>query len=59
MVRAPTWQLNFGFSYAMLIAGDYNLIFTNDNAYLSEFPTALAAGRANNDESSPLTPSSI
>jgi hypothetical protein len=27
MVRAPTWQLNFGFSYAMPIAGDYNLLW--------------------------------
>jgi len=49
MVRAPKWQTNLGFQYAMDLGSDYTLTFTNNNLYSSRFPTFLAVDRPNND----------
>jgi iron complex outermembrane receptor protein len=49
MVRAPTWQANFGFDYTLPVGRDYQLVFTNSNSYSSKFVTNLAANRPNHD----------
>jgi iron complex outermembrane receptor protein len=50
MVRAPEWQVNLGFTYTMPVMGDYNLVFSNNNAIFTKFPQFLAVGRPNNDQ---------
>jgi iron complex outermembrane recepter protein len=49
LVRAPEWQINFGLSYTYVLPNAYQLIFSDNNAYTSRFPTILAIGRPNND----------
>jgi iron complex outermembrane receptor protein len=40
-VRAPEWQVNFGFDYEMSLGGGLRLVFANDNQYSSSFLTIL------------------
>jgi iron complex outermembrane receptor protein len=49
LIRAPAWQINFGFNYEMPLMRDYTLTFSNNNSYFSRFPTFLATGRPNDD----------
>ncbi|MEZ5736779.1 MAG: TonB-dependent receptor [Novosphingobium sp.] len=49
MVRAPEWQLTFGFDYEIPVGDGYRLKFSNSNQYSSSFATALAANRPGRD----------
>ncbi len=49
LIRAPTWQANFGFDYEMPLASDYKLVFTNSNELSSRYVTYLAVDRPNSD----------
>ena len=40
-VRAPDWQVNFGFDYEMPVGDDMKLIFSTSNSYSSKFLTTL------------------
>jgi iron complex outermembrane receptor protein len=49
LIRAPQWQANLGFDYAVPLANDYKLVFTNSNEFSSRYVTYLAVNRPNND----------
>ncbi len=40
-VRAPEWQVNFGFDYEMQVGSGMRLVFANDNQFSSSFLTIL------------------
>ncbi|MGE3690270.1 MAG: TonB-dependent receptor [Novosphingobium sp.] len=42
-VRAPEWQLNFGFTYDMPVGDGMRLVFGNDNQYQSSYLTILGS----------------
>jgi iron complex outermembrane receptor protein len=39
LVKAPDWQVNFGFEYEMPVGDDRTLVITNSNNYTSKFLT--------------------
>ena len=43
LVRAPTWQVNFGFDYDMELPNGMKLSFSSDNRYSSRYLTDLLA----------------
>jgi outer membrane protein OmpA-like peptidoglycan-associated protein/outer membrane receptor protein involved in Fe transport len=43
MVRAPDWQVNFGFDYEMSINSDLTFVFSNNTQYSSKYVTGLGA----------------
>jgi len=45
-VRAPEWQINFGFDYEMPVGGDMRLVFVNANRYSSSYTTILGNPKA-------------
>jgi iron complex outermembrane receptor protein len=49
LIRAPNWQLNFGFTYDYDLPRNYKLAISNNNAGSSRYVTFLAVGRPNND----------
>jgi iron complex outermembrane recepter protein len=49
LLRAPTWQSSFGFTYNYALPSNYQLVFTNNNSVSSSYVTDLAAGRPNHD----------
>jgi outer membrane receptor protein involved in Fe transport len=49
LIRAPEWQANIGFDYALPIRNGYTLTFSNSNAFSSRYVTFLAVDRPNND----------
>jgi iron complex outermembrane receptor protein len=49
MVRAPRWQLNFGFDYEIPVMDNYSLVLSNNNAFSSKYVADLAVNRPNND----------
>ncbi len=40
-VRAPEWQVNFGFDYEFQIGSDMRLVFANDNQYVDDYLAIL------------------
>jgi iron complex outermembrane receptor protein len=40
-VRAPEWQVNFGFDYEMPVGDEMRLVFANDNQFSSSYLTIL------------------
>jgi iron complex outermembrane receptor protein len=40
-IRAPDWQVNFGFDYELPVGDDMKLIFSNSNSYSSKYLTTL------------------
>jgi iron complex outermembrane receptor protein len=49
LIRAPQWQMNFGFDYDWKIGSAFDLVVTNNNAFTSRYVTFLAVGRPNSD----------
>jgi iron complex outermembrane receptor protein len=49
MIRAPDWQLNFGFGYDFSVWRDMRMALSNNNAFSSKFVRALAINRPDND----------
>ena len=49
-VRAPEWQVNFGFTYETHLSNGMRLVFGNDNQYQSSYLTILG-----NDKVRPIT----
>ncbi|MCB2076204.1 MAG: TonB-dependent receptor, partial [Novosphingobium sp.] len=45
-VRAPEWQINFGFDYEMPVGDDMRLVFVNANRYSSSYTTILGNPKA-------------
>ncbi|MCB2073907.1 MAG: TonB-dependent receptor [Novosphingobium sp.] len=43
-VRAPEWQINFGFDYELPVGDNMRLVLANDNQYSSSFLTILGRG---------------
>ena len=44
-VRAPEWQINFGFTYETPVGNGMRLVFGNDNQYQSSYLTILGDDR--------------
>jgi iron complex outermembrane receptor protein len=49
LLRAPSWQGNFGFTYDFDLPNHYKMVFSNSNAVSTRYVTALAVGRPNGD----------
>lgn len=49
LIRAPDWQMTFGFDYELPISNDLTMVFSNNNNYSSRYVTFLAEGRPNSD----------
>jgi iron complex outermembrane receptor protein len=50
MLRAPVWQMSFGFNYEKQLGDDYRIIFSNNNMHSSKYVTGLAVGREFDDQ---------
>jgi iron complex outermembrane receptor protein len=49
MIRAPTWQMNFGFDYEMPLGDNFKVTLSNSNQYSSKYVAFIAVNRPNND----------